>query len=266
VLSAQRRFDDAAKVYQEVDRLVANWEPSRREAISSNLARVSVMLGTGSAADALQMAKNMLEREKARSGETSFGTALARGFVAMSLARANRASEAIAEFRAAIPPLLAASRQNIDEDGATAVARESRVRLVVESYLALLGSAPALAGANIGEETFGLADAVRGHAVERALAASSLRAAAKDPQLADLVRKGKDLKKEISAEIGTRNNLLALPPNERAPAALKSRQEQIAKLQAAAGAARKDTLRRFPDYANLIAPPPVTSGDLRQAL
>ena len=139
------------------------------------------MLGTGSPTDALQMANNMLEREKARSGENSFGTALARGFVAMSLARGNRAGEAVTEFRAAVPPLLAASRQSIDEDGATAVARETRVRLVVESYLALLARAPALAGADIGEETFGLADVVRGHAVERALVASSLRAAAKDP-------------------------------------------------------------------------------------
>ena len=239
---------------------------SRRDAIGSNLARVSVLLGTGSPTDALQMANNMLEREKARSGENSFGTALARGFVAMSLARGNRAGEAITEFRAAVPPLLAASRQNIDEDGATAVARETRVRLIVESYLALLARAPALAGADIGEETFGLADVVRGHAVERALAASSLRAAAKDPQLADLVRKGQDLKKEISAEIGTLNNLLALPPDERDPAALKSSQELIAKLQAAEAAARKDVLRRFPDYANLVDPPPVTSGELRQAL
>ena len=227
---------------------------------------MSVLLGTGSPTDALQMANNMLEREKARSGENSFGTALARGFVAMSLARGNRAGEAVTEFRAAVPPLLAASRQNIDEDGATAVARETRVRLIVESYLALLARAPALAGADIGEETFGLADVVRGHAVERALAASSLRAAAKDPQLADLVRKGQDLKKEISAEIGTLNNLLALPPDERDPAALKSSQELITKLQATEAAARKDVLRRFPDYANLVDPPPVTSGELRQAL
>jgi CHAT domain-containing protein len=266
VLNAQRRFDDAAKVYQEVDRLVSNWEPSRRDAVGSNLARVSVMLGTGSPTDALQMAKNTLEREKARSGETSFGTALARGFVAMSLARANRAGEAVVEFRAAIPPLLSASRQSVDEDGATAVARETRVRIVIESYLALLARAPELAGGDVGEETFGLADVVRGHAVERALAASSLRAAAKDPLLADLVRKGQDLKKQISAEIGTLNNLLALPPDERDQAALKSSQDLITKLQASEAAARKDVLRRFPDYANLIDPPPVTSSELRTAL
>jgi CHAT domain-containing protein len=107
---------------------------------------------------------------------------------------------------------------------------------------------------------------VRGHAVERALAASSLRAAAKDPLLADLVRKGQDLKKQISAEIGTLNNLLALPPNERDQAALKSSQDLITKLQAGEAAARKDVLRRFPDYANLIDPPPVTSSELRTAL
>ena len=184
----------------------------------------------------------------------------------MSLARANRAGEAVAEFRAAIPTLLAASRQNLDEDGATAVARENRVRMVVEFYLAVLARQPALAGADIGEETFGLADVVRGHAVERALAASSLRAAAKDPVLADLVRKSQDLKKQISAEIGTLNNLLALSSGERDQAAVKNSQEVISKLQATDAATRKDILRRFPDYANLIDPPPVTSSELRAAL
>ena len=266
ILNAQRRFEDAAKVYQEIDRLVVGWEPSRRETISSGLARVSVMLVTGSATEALEMARNTLERERARSGENSFGTALARGFVAMSLARANRAGEAVAEFRAAIPTLLAATRQNLDEDGATAIARENRVRMVVEFYLAVLARQPALAGADIGEETFGLADVVRGHAVERALAASSLRAAAKDPVLADLVRKSQDLKKQISAEIGTLNNLLALSSGERDQAAVKNSQEVIGKLQATDAAARKDILRRFPDYANLIDPPPVTSSELRAVL
>ena len=125
---------------------------------------------------------------------------------------------------------------------------------------------PALAGADIGEETFGLADVVRGHAVERALAASSLRAAAKDPVLADLVRKSQDLKKQISAEIGTLNNLLALSSGERDQAAVKNSQELISKLQATDAAARKEILRRFPDYANLIDPPPVTSSELRAAL
>ena len=129
-----------------------------------------------------------------------------------------------------------------------------------------MARAPELAGGDVGEETFGLADVVRGHAVERALAASSLRAAAKDPLLADLVRKGQDLKKQISAEIGTLNNLLALPPDERDQAALKSSQDLITKLQASEAAARKDVLRRFPDYANLIDPPPVTSSELRTAL
>ena len=164
------------------------------------------------------------------------------------------------------PYVLAATRQNLDEDGATAVARENRVRMVVEFYLAVLARQPALAGADIGEETFGLADVVRGHAVERALAASSLRAAAKDPVLADLVRKSQDLKKQISAEIGTLNDLLALSSGERDQAAVKNSQELISKLQATDAAARKEILRRFPDYANLIDPPPVTSSELRAAL
>jgi hypothetical protein len=165
----------------------------RRETISSGLARVSVMLVTGSATEALEMARNTLERERARSGENSFGR-LARGFVAMSLAARTARAKPSPNF-APDPYAAGGHTPNLDEDGATAVARENRVRMVVEFYLAVLARQPTLAGADVGEETFGLADVVGGHAVERALAASSLRAAAKDPVLADLVRKSQDLKK-----------------------------------------------------------------------
>ena len=48
---------------------MTGWEPSRCETISSGLARVSVMLVTGSATEALEIARNTLERERARSGE-----------------------------------------------------------------------------------------------------------------------------------------------------------------------------------------------------
>ena len=265
-LNLQRRYEDSTKVYQEVDKAVANWEPSRREAVTNSMSRVNALLYAGNAADALEMAKKTLERERARAGEGGFNTALAHAFVGMSLARSNRPNEAIAEFRTALPGLLASSRDGDDEDSATVVSRELRVRGMIEFYLGFLSRNPTLAGADIGEETFKLADVVRGHGVERALAASSARASAKDPALAELVRNEQDLKKQIGAQVGTLNNLLSLPPNQRDEGEVKSVREGIAKLQGARAGARKDIARRFPDYANLIDPPPATSADLRTIL
>ena len=178
-----------------------------------------------------------------------------------------RANEAIAEFRATIPPLLAATSEIADEDGATVVARESRVRLVVESYLTFLARNPTLAGGDIGEETFRLADLVRGHAVERALGASSARAAAKNPALAELVRKEQDLKKQLEAAVGLLNNLLAMAAGRtRRDGGQGDRRRRLPTLKTAQAATRKDIAKRFPDYAGLIEPPPVSSAEIRAFL
>ena len=66
-------------------------------------------------------------------------------------------------------------------------------------------------GDDIAVETFRLADAIRGQSVQQALAASSARMVAKDPALAELIRSEQDLTKQINAQLGTLNNVLALP-------------------------------------------------------
>ena len=130
-------------------------------------------------ADAVDMARKYYARTKARLGERNLQTVVARGFIALSLARTNKPAEAADEFRATVPLLIELAREGDDEDGATAVAREGRVRVIVEGYLAFLSRNPSHATSDIGEETFKLADIVRGQAVERALSASSARASAK---------------------------------------------------------------------------------------
>src|SRR6185369_2649384 len=97
------------------------------------------------------------------------------------------------EFKAALPILMASSRENADDDDTTAVAaRSQRLQGIVEAYLAMLARNKDAAG-DVGAETFSLADAVRGRSVQQALAASSARAAVKDPALAELVRREQDL-------------------------------------------------------------------------
>ena len=74
--------------------------------------------------------------------------------------------------------MLANSSENADDENTTVVAaRSQRLQTIVESYLALLARAEGATG-EVGEETFGLADAIRGRSVQQALAASSARAEA----------------------------------------------------------------------------------------
>jgi CHAT domain-containing protein len=267
-LNMQRRFEDAAEVYRGVDLATAKWEPAARDAAVNSATRVNALLFSNNTtdADAVDMARKYYERTKARLGERNLQTVVARGFIAFSLARSNQPSEASAEYRATVPLLIELAREGDDEDGATAVAREARVRTIVESYLAFLSRNPSQATGDIGEETFKLADVVRGQAVERALSASSARASAKDPALAELVRKKQDFEKQLSAVVGTLNNLLASPPEERDEAAVTTARADLAKLKAAHAAASKNIAKRFPQYAELVEPPPVTPVEIRNFL
>ncbi len=137
---------------------------------------------------------NWWKRVSARVGENHFDTASSRGTLAVGLMRAGRNEDAAREFKAAIPIMLTGARENADDENTTVVAaRTLRLQNTVESYFFLLtrgGAAFGQVDNQVGEETFALADAVRGQSVQQALAASSARAAAKDSKLAELVRRG----------------------------------------------------------------------------
>ena len=266
ILNLERRYDEASKLYDEVDVWTAKWEPSRREAISGGLARVSLMLAQGNYDNALEIAQRTFDRERGRSGDKSFNTAVARGFLAITLARKSKTVEALQAFKESIPVLLTASGGSDDDAGSTAAAREGRVRFVMEGYLRVLALNPSIAPTNVAEETFGYADVLRGQAVQRALQASSARSAIGNPELAKLVRASQDGEKQIGAAVATLNNLLALPPAEREEKALKATQAEIASLQAARAQTLKEIAKKFPEFGNLINPPPPYAADIQKHL
>ena len=266
ILNLQRRYDEASKLYDQIDVWTSKWEPKRREAMSGGLARVSVMLTQGDASNALEIAQRTYERERGRSGENSLNTAVARGFYAIALARASKPVEALQAFRESMPVLLAPVGGGDDDSGSTAAAREGRTRFVIEGYLRVLALNPALAGPNVAEQTFGYADLLRGQAVQRALQASSARSATDNPELANLIRASQDGEKKIGAAVASLNNLLSSPPEERDEKAVKAIQAEINSLQNARTQALKDIARKFPQYGNLVNPPPPTVTDLQKQL
>jgi tetratricopeptide (TPR) repeat protein len=188
ILNLRGQYDAASKLYDQIDVWTANWEPSRRELISGGLARVAVMLAQGNNDNALEISQRTYERERQRSGDKSFNTALSRGFHAIALARKGKTQESLQAFKESLPVLLAISGNGDDDSGSTAAAREGRVRFVIEAYLRLLSRNPSIVPAGAIDETFGYADVLRGQSVQRALQASSARSAVKDPALAQLVR------------------------------------------------------------------------------
>src|SRR5260221_9566388 len=138
----ERRYEEAGKLFDQIDVWTAKWEPSRREAINGGLSRVLVMMMQGNNDNALEIAQRTFERERGRSGDKSFNTAVARGYYAVSLARKTKPSETLQAFKESLPTLQTASGGNDDDSGTTAAAGEGRVRFVIEGHLRFLASNP----------------------------------------------------------------------------------------------------------------------------
>ena len=92
--------------------------------------------------------------------------------------------------------------------------------------------------------------------VRRAM--NSARAAAKDPALADLARREQDALAQIGALNGLLSNVLSAPSGQQNLKAVKDLRLRIDRLRSARAALMKEIEARFPDYANLLDPKPVS--------
>ena len=265
ILTFERKLPEAATVYAELDKAIAKWEPQRRLVLELNGSRINAMLATGQTQAGLEAAQSLLKREIARVGEKHFDAASARGILAVGLMQAGKDSDAVHEFALALPVLLAAARDNTDDDDATVVAaRSQRLQEIVEAYIKLL--AKTQPGGSAAVDTFSLADSIRSHSVQQALAASGARASIKDPALAELVRKEQDLGKQVGAQLGLLNNILSLPSAERDPGGIKSLNASIEKLRGEREQARVEINKRFPSYADLVDPKPPNVAQVQATL
>ena len=266
VLNLQRKGREAIDVYAQIDEAITSWEPARRQVFELNDSRIVSLYASGQVDAGIAAAEQLVKKQIARVGESHFDTASARGTLAVGLMRAGRDIEAIREFRASIPVLMAASRENADDENTTVVAaRSQRLQGIVESYFTMLTRGKSPEG-DVGVETFSLADAVRGRAVQQALAASSARAGAKDPALAELVRREQDLSKQVNAQLGLLNNVLALSSAERDERGVQAINASINALRTERNKARQEINQKFPAYADLVSPKPPTVDQIKATL
>ena len=266
VLNLQRKGREAIDVYTQIDKAIAGWEPARRQMFELNDSRIVSLYASGQLDAGIAAAEQLVKKQIARVGESHFDTASARGTLAVGLMRAGRDAEAIREFKASIPVLMAASRENADDENTTVVAaRSQRLQGIVESYFTMLARGKSPEG-DVAVETFSLADAVRGRAVQQALAASSARAGAKDPALAELVRREQDLGKQVNAQLGMLNNVLALSSAERDEKGVQAINASINALRTDRNKARQEISQKFPAYADLVSPKPPTVDQIKATL
>jgi CHAT domain-containing protein/tetratricopeptide (TPR) repeat protein len=256
ILNLQYKRKEAAETYAEIEKAMANWDPQRRQQFDLNGSRIYALYAAGQIDRGITAAEALVKRDSARFGEKFYDTALARGILAIGYMRAKRAADAAREFRTAIPLLMAAGHEDVNDDNATAAAaRRERLQNIVEAYITLLDRGQAgNDDDSVAIETFALADAIRGQSVRLALAQSSARMLIKDGKLADLARQEQDLNKQLNAQLGTLNNALTLPSGQRDESAVKVLNAAINKLRGDHDRLRADIARQFPSYANLTDP------------
>lgn len=262
ILTLQRKDAEADAIYSKIEKAIAHWDPVRRDAILANGSRISALYAAGRIEDGIAIARTLVNSRK---GDDNFDAATARGTLAIGLALAKRDDEAIKEFKAAIPVMIASARENADDDDTSTTAKRSLLlQQVAEAYIGVLSRSAQTADAAV--ETFALADAIRGRSVQQALAATSARMTVTDPALAELVRNEQDLTKQVNAQLGTLNNALAMPPADRDEAAVRTLSAGIAKLRSDRDKARGDINKRFPAYEELIDPKPPSVAQIQSTL
>ncbi|MBV9461889.1 MAG: CHAT domain-containing protein, partial [Bradyrhizobium sp.] len=266
-LIIQRKYSEASAVYVDLDKAIANWEPRQRERFQIGESRIISLYNSGRVEAGIAAAERLVKRSAEHFGENHADTASARGILAVGLMRAKRDADAIREFRTAIPLLLAQSRENAnDDDAGVMAARSQQLQDAVEAYITILAGRADASNDQLGAETFALADAIRGRSVQQALAASSARSSAQDPELAELVRKEQDLSKQLNAQLGTLNNLLSLSSAERNEKNVAALNASINALRAERSKARLDINQKFPAYADLVSPKPPSVEEIKVTL
>lgn len=266
-LIVQRKYTEASAVYSDLDKAVEHWDSRQRDLFEISESRIASLYNSGRVAEGLAAAERLVKRSVEHVGENHTDTASARGILAVGLMRAKRDADAIREFSLAIPILMAQSRENADEDDAgVTAARSQQLQDTVEAYIAALARRADASNGNIGAETFALADAIRGRSVQQALAASSARSFAQDPELAKLVRKEQDLSKQLNAQLGTLNNVLSLASAERDEKNVAALNVSIKALRAERSRAHLDINQKFPAYADLVSPKPPSVEEIKAKL
>jgi CHAT domain-containing protein len=268
LLLLQRKPKEAAAIFEQVDKAIANWEPRRRDTFEISGSRIDSLLASGQFEAGVVVAQALLKREISRVGEKHFDVAVVRGALATGYLQAGRIVDALREFRLAIPVLLSANARELADfdDSALVASRIMRLQEVAEAYISLWAKTQSASSGNAAAETFELADAVRSRSVQHALAASSSRAAAKNSELAELIRKEQDLTREISAQLDLLNRVLSLPSLEREQAGATAIGAAIELARIERGKIRNVIAQRFPKYANLIDPKPPTMEEVKETL
>lgn len=261
-LIARERWQEATAQYDAIRENMSKDPETFNRLFGGDIYRALAMLKVGRISEAHAGLRDSLGRVQKRLGADHYRVGEIRGFLAMVLLAEGSREEALREFAEATEILLKRSR-DADDESNTLKARDHRFNLILEAYMKMLADMRRTGRVKINgrppaSEAFRLAGVALSRGVQRALAASSVRTAFKDPGLSDLARQEQDTRKRITAVYGTLARELSRTLEEQSPGRIDTLEAMVFKLRAARAALLVEIEARFPEYANLINPKVMT--------
>jgi tetratricopeptide (TPR) repeat protein len=112
-LNLEGRWSEAAAAYTDLDRATTSWPPAKREALILSVNQIATLYSTNNLSAGLAAAERLVVRQKGQFGDQHLETALARGMLAIGLARSERDAEALSAFKQTVPVLLSGFRETV---------------------------------------------------------------------------------------------------------------------------------------------------------
>ena len=227
------------------------------------------LIHTGQARQGFERFNTSLKRTLAEEGPDSLSAAEARALLAVARAATGDQAGALKDFTTALPVMV--KTRNRDAVAAGQSSRTFRQTRILEAYLKLLDRIrgtplESQQGIDAIAEMFRVAAMIQAGEVQGALNAASARNAAKDPALADLVRREQDAAHEMAVVTDMLANMAAASEKEIEYAARDRLRGRVGKLRQARAAIQQEIASRFPDFAETMNPKPMTIAEARAAL
>lgn len=264
---ALRQWRLALEQYEAVSKVLASDSGLNARLGRGNKDWALTLVRTGQSVAAEQMMSELLAEDSQRFSEDDRNLAETRGYYATALAESGKTTEALQQFRKAVPILLI-SQKDASEDEATAATQ--RMVNILEAYLDLLyrlhREKTVSASLDIPAEAFRVADVARGSSVQKALLASAARSAIREPKLAQLARDEQDISHRLISLNDTLSRLLSSPKEQRLDKIIGDIQRDIPLLKNERKRLREQINEEFPEYSTLIDPKPLLPSEVQSLL
>lgn len=269
-LVAEKKYLQADKIFTEIQAALNENQVSGKSISANEIDWAIAKIKLGQSAQALAMAKALIENAKTQSNPSEKRIASFELLNALAYQSNNNIEQANAIYQKSIPVLVGALSSDT-ESVSVGNREQDRYNTYLEGYLGTLANLSGQVkstgeGHRYAEEAFLIADIARGSGVQKALTASAARANIKDPKLAALAREEQDAQGRINSLEHLLTGLLSAPPEQQLPAVQAKMKMDIEEIKLHRAKLRKEIESRFPDYAELVNPKPASIGRARQLL